>query len=454
MFINSTIFVSIASYRDPELLFTLENMLIEASNPRRLYISVCWQDNEDISIFLNKGMILLESRQYLEHQLFVFSWYGARINIVAVNYFFSKGAGWARYIVTTLFKQEHYFLQIDSHMRFIHHWDEEMIDMLEKLRSQSQWPIISHYPPGYEPTDSGDTRADYVCRIIFNGFTKDGIVQLYSTMLTNNDFTPISPVPTCYIAAGFFFSDGHFLNNVPYDPDIFFLGEEIALSACAFTRGYDIWSPHKILVWHFYVRAERNCFWGDHTEKAKEEGRVDYVWWERDAISKNKVLKLLTDHNTTSDDPSTTLVLGSKRSLLEYEYRSGINFTYRAVHPDIVNVSKQVSFFETLPEDHNVWFNQLRCVALVSFDFTLEELSFKTKNVAWWHVGIYDDTNQALLQEQWSRERFKTEFLLLDKKTCRIHKMFLTQIPKQGTIFRICPYISDSGWGKVVEKLL
>ena len=45
-----TIFISIASYRDPELLPTLRDLLATAKNPNRLKIGVCWQYGADESI--------------------------------------------------------------------------------------------------------------------------------------------------------------------------------------------------------------------------------------------------------------------------------------------------------------------------------------------------------------------------------------------------------------------
>ena len=39
---NGSIFIQIASYRDPELRPTLKDLLDKADNPDRLHICVCW----------------------------------------------------------------------------------------------------------------------------------------------------------------------------------------------------------------------------------------------------------------------------------------------------------------------------------------------------------------------------------------------------------------------------
>ena len=44
---------------------------------------------------------------------------------------------------------EGYFLQTDSHMRFIQGWDTELLTMLDQCEGKSEKAIISNYPTGY-----------------------------------------------------------------------------------------------------------------------------------------------------------------------------------------------------------------------------------------------------------------------------------------------------------------
>ena len=44
---NGTIFVKIASYRDPELKPTLADLLDKADNPDRLKVCVAWQHTSE-----------------------------------------------------------------------------------------------------------------------------------------------------------------------------------------------------------------------------------------------------------------------------------------------------------------------------------------------------------------------------------------------------------------------
>ena len=45
--IDNTIFIQIASYRDPQLLPTLKDMLDKAKYPENLRIGISWQHNQE-----------------------------------------------------------------------------------------------------------------------------------------------------------------------------------------------------------------------------------------------------------------------------------------------------------------------------------------------------------------------------------------------------------------------
>jgi len=51
---------------------------------------------------------------------------------------------------------------------------------------------------------------------------------------------------------------------VPYDPNIYFHGEEITVALRAYTWGYDLFHPTEVLSWHYYIRKEHPRHWTDH----------------------------------------------------------------------------------------------------------------------------------------------------------------------------------------------
>ena len=440
---EATLFVSIASYRDPELIPTLRNMIEEAENPARLHIAVCWQDDCDIKPFLDAGFSLLTPFQHNETECFRFGYRQAQIEVLPVHYYTSQGACWARYQVEARYQQEDYFLQIDSHCRFAPQWESTMIEILESLRGQSKWPVLSTYPPGYVPGENED-RKQHVSRLIFNGFNNNGILRLTATRYNNPE-----PKRCGYLAAGFVFADGHFVSNVPNDPQIFFMGEEITMAARAWTSGYDFWTPHKLMVWHYYARKSSPKVWGDHSNQAKTDGLVDKAWWEHDLVARERIASVLQ----TTDKPVDVgkWKLGTRRSLQDYQYHLGVDFREKRVHPALVSGEKE-SWFNELPKSHEHWLQSLQHINEKLLRLKRDEIDFNRNDVDWWHVGIYDKNNTAVKVFQYSTKEIKAQVKELDDKHIELKVRFITPLSVDTNNIRICPYLTDNGWGDVLEK--
>jgi len=112
---------------------------------------------------------------------------------------------------------------------------------------------------------------------------------------------------------------GQFCKEVPHDPLMYFYGEEISISVRAYTHGYDLFAPHKPVVWHEYTREGRPKHWDDHN-----------LWFERDNASKARVRQLLGVNGEVcspcNKDTFKEYGLGEVRTLEEYELYSGIKF--------------------------------------------------------------------------------------------------------------------------------
>ncbi|MDX6019760.1 GlcNAc-transferase family protein [Scandinavium sp. V105_16] len=339
---KNNIFISIASYRDTELIPTLDSLLNMSSQTSRLHVVVCWQDEGNLSEFEQAGILLRADGMVGEFPVFRASIQGTTIDVISVHYTQSRGAGFARHLCETRYDNEAYFLQIDSHCRFVSGWDDKMIAMLENLRVQSVRPVLSTYPPDYQPGPP-EIRSEFLSRLVFKAFTQEGF-----SMQTSVPVRAERPLRNCYLAGGFIFADGHFVKNVPSDPNIFFYGEEISMAVRAFTHGYDAYTPHTFLLWHCYGRRDKPKVWYDHNNQAKEKGEVRRAWWEWDQASKSRVAALLTS-GVTSD----TKWLGSMRTLQDFCYASGLCFLTRRVHPDVI--SKKCSYFDVQDVDYDNW---------------------------------------------------------------------------------------------------
>ena len=147
------IFISIAAYRDPELVPTVEDCLARARHPERLRFGICWQHGPD------------------EAPL---PWAAdPRFRIIDVPWQESRGACWARAEVMARFDGEEFFLQLDSHHRFVPDWDVIAIDELQ--RAPAAKPVLTAYLTPYDPEQPG-AREHLPMQMNFDRFTEQGIV--------------------------------------------------------------------------------------------------------------------------------------------------------------------------------------------------------------------------------------------------------------------------------------
>ena len=247
-----SIFVSIASYRDPQIIDTIENLLNNKSGNYKIIIGVCLQD--DPHIFNNF--------KYNNH---------SDIKIKFVDYMESEGVSWARYIIQTeLYDNEDYYFQIDSHSRVCENWDSILVKQLEECGIEKT--IISTYPNAF---NLNDTEKSYLKN------TTTPYLKI-SRILPNNKIIAVSagivkeefPILGFWVAAGFIFTYGSWVKDVPYNKDFYFSGEEDYISVKSFVEGYNVYIPPKTTLWHDYTdnRLEssfkyRPLHWEDHPGK-------------------------------------------------------------------------------------------------------------------------------------------------------------------------------------------
>jgi glycosyltransferase involved in cell wall biosynthesis len=230
------IFVQIASFRDPQLSLTLESMLKNAKFPENLVIGICNQYNNEDSFDIN---------QYREDK---------RFKIIDVLDIESKGVCWARNKVQQLYNEEEYTLQIDSHMRFEKDWDETLINMILDLQTDGyKKPLLTGYVSSFDPDNDPNGRVNEPWRMVFDRFIPEGAVFFLPEVIPN--WKEMSkPIPARFYSAHFCFTLGEFSNEVQHDPEYYFHGEEISVGVRAFTHGYDLFHPHRVIIWHEYQR--------------------------------------------------------------------------------------------------------------------------------------------------------------------------------------------------------
>jgi len=296
---NDTILVEIASYCDPELLNTVNSAIIQADNPERVHFAICYQSNN------------LDDYNELK-----------RINNCRVSYMMeeeARGSAYARYLCQHLIEDEKYIFQIDSHMRFVKHWDTKIIEQLEALNDKKA--ILSAYPAFC----TEDMMALPLDDKLYDEPTTGGVMYTNGFRGVDTYFLDCNTLPiekddskaykrNAFIAAGNFFTYSEAHKEVLHDKEMYFYGDELPMSIRFFTHGWNVYNPPQGFVYHQYERKTQK-FPPVVNGMKKEEDR----------------LKALLNVGESNIDLGEFGV-GNVRTVKEYEEFSGINFKDKIVH--------------------------------------------------------------------------------------------------------------------------
>ena len=178
-------------------------------------------------------------------------------------------------------------------------------------------PILSTYATSFVPGPNEILQGGPL-QMVFQAFTPEGIPQLRPGEFPLGR-TSSKPLHARFLAAGFLFARGTFVEEIPYDPELYFMGEESAMTVRAFTHGYDFFHPAETVVWHDYLRHDAKKHWGDHTD----EKAATHSWSALDQYSRQKVQRLLLG------EPVASFGLGTTRTLEEYEAYAGLSLRSR-----------------------------------------------------------------------------------------------------------------------------
>lgn len=304
-----TIFISIASFVDPLLFFTVCRAIHRAKHPERLRFGI------------------------VEQGLFDNSWLYKQDPRIRYKYFHpvdSHGVCWARAQVQTLFQDEDLYLQIDSHTAFLQDWDQLLEDEYYKLFAISPKPILSTYPPVFTLSDTGQeelsyTNPDYALAM---SPMPDAVITRENpvVMFRGTWVLGRKPVIGFHLAGGFIFTSGRFVQEVPYDEKLYFHGEEQNLALRAFTHGWDVFHPNVLPLFHKYKQA------GDdhvaHHWHATWEAQRSMKWVDRQRAA-NQRLRDLLDGKIPSTDPCG---LGPLRTVKGFYDFSGIDYINNTIN--------------------------------------------------------------------------------------------------------------------------
>lgn len=307
---EQTIFVSVASYRDPECPLTVEDLFMRAKFPGRVIVGVCQQNaNTDIDVMTTKT----NDR------------FSRNIRVIRLPHTEARGPMYARALIEEhLFNDEDYYMVIDSHTKCIQDWDVHCIKQLAMCKSPK--PILTCYPEEFDRTKRKlDLKPGVGSFLRFRNFhPRIGFSQQDRIRFRHQ---PPHPLPTIFWAAGFSFSLGSLIHEVPFDKtcEYLFLGEEISMAARFFTRGWDTFAPTHDLVFHYTPRTYRHTYWENFYNRPnaiKVPHSVRMKRKQKETETKQRLQALLTGQPT---EP-VIYGLGADRTLEQFEEFTGLNF--------------------------------------------------------------------------------------------------------------------------------
>lgn len=271
---TSTVFVSIASFRDRLCPQTLFRLFTKSQHPDRLRVGLVQQNDDDDEDCLENYCKMMDnatgSCKYMD-----------QIKIKRFHARDAKGPVWARAKATDLIRDEEYCMQVDSHMDFVYNWDIKMIKMWGMI--DNEYAVLSTYVAQNTPDIKG-----------INGAVDDDDSELVRDQKSMNEVPHLCMV-TLYDmprnwgtkciknfkhpkltngiwGAGLSFSKCHAERKSAYDPYIshVFDGEEFSKAAKLWTNGYDIYTPHKVFISHEYTDSQsdrKHSTWAQHIKQ-------------------------------------------------------------------------------------------------------------------------------------------------------------------------------------------
>jgi GT2 family glycosyltransferase len=302
------IFVNIPAYRDAETAPTLRDMFAQATHPERVFAGVCWQyvEGADPPHCADPSPRPGQVRE---------------VTVAADR---SEGAIWARMQAFSLWQGEEYVLSIDAHTRFERGWDELLIGMLAQCPSDK--PLLSTYPSSYKLPDARDRNG--VLKMAFKEFVVESPGAppklMYQTHRIRPAALPARPFPTATVGNGFMFARAELFAEVPFDPHIYFFGDDLSFSTRAWTSGWDIFSPNRPVIFHLWDRSQRPGHWRDEPKRSSElrlrtERRVAHLVGIEPTADREALVDL------------DRYGLGTVRSIAAYQAFSGVDFSRRTV---------------------------------------------------------------------------------------------------------------------------
>lgn len=273
-----SIYVSVASMYDPELVYTLDDIFNNSSNPKNIYVGLVFTVSDEYKEKTTKLINTVQDR---------FKSNNLKIKVIEGNENFKIGIG--RNEAASMYNDEDYFLQIDSHTLLEPGWDTDLIDLYSEAikETNNEKTILTSYLGHYwhslkHGRFAGNRRAKYPVQVEGNrriGYFENQQEKVFITcMPAFQDFNPehITSkkfIPAIKFNAQFVFGNKDFAKNINLPRTTIFWEEEIFQSITLFFDGFSFVFPNvELKLMHFY---QNNYI--EHSLEMREKSSVDNI---------------------------------------------------------------------------------------------------------------------------------------------------------------------------------
>lgn len=406
------IFVQIASYRDKELIKTLDDLISKSKKPKNLKICIAHQ-------YCTDDVFHKDIDKYRDD---------CRFKIIDIPYTEAKGVCWARNRIQQEYNGEKYTLQLDSHHRFIDNWDYHLIKDFKNLQKRYKKPLITGYIPHYD-VDTGEKQNE-VWKMNFDRISPDGNVHFMPSAIEEDYYEPF---PARFYSAHFAFTIGKFAVEVQHDPEYYFHGEEISIAVRAYTSGYNLFHPHRIYAWHFYTRKNYKKHWDDHTNATN---------LINSSHAKNRKLFSM-DGEVYEERLFGKYGFGKVRTLQDYERYAGISFSKRAVQQHTLDKKNPPNPY--VKDYDNSFSNYFKhCI-------DIHRSNLENKNVTLIVVAFFNEEGKEIHRKDLTDESLKSVL----SQTNEWYNIWI-EFNSVGRPhkWKVLPYSESKGWLESIEAEL
>ena len=413
------ILIHLPAYREPELVPTIKSALENAEFPERLVFGICRQFNpedgfDNVDEFRNDKRFKIKDIPHLK----------------------AKGLPYARAVINEeLLDDEEFVVQLDSHHRFSKNWDSTLISWYYTLKADGYNPLICGYLPYYNPFHDPEQRVQEPWLSEAASFYPHGTIFIRPTGIPNWRELE-KPFPARFLSGHFAFGPNKWAKDVRHDPNIFFSGEELNLSVRSFTHGYDLFHPHRTIIWHATMREERSgmLVWDDQSK------RGDSMWHTQQDIGRSRIRQLIGVEDGGHD--LTGYELGTVRTIRDYEKYAGIHFKRKSFQKHTtMNLFPPNPQFETDEEWEDSFMRSFYYLVTIH-RHDLHADDYNSILVA------YDDENGNGIYSK-SIDGYELEKFLNNQGPVHYEEMFLTDKEPSRVVY--WGYSSKRGWAERVE---